>query len=51
MPRSSAGLPCRLCAECATLVENHDKIRALSYAHKNVEKVGAGWQGRGGGAG
>lgn len=29
----------RLCEECATLVENHDKIRALSHAHRNVAQV------------
>eukprot|EP00882_Tetradesmus_deserticola_P028569 GHRQ01031833.1.p1 GENE.GHRQ01031833.1~~GHRQ01031833.1.p1 ORF type:complete len:185 (+),score=92.86 GHRQ01031833.1:43-597(+) len=28
-----------LCGECATLVENHDKIRALSHAHRNVQQV------------
>jgi hypothetical protein len=29
----------RLCGECTTLVENHDKIRALSHAHRNVSQV------------
>eukprot|EP00879_Flechtneria_rotunda_P009504 GHRR01009948.1.p1 GENE.GHRR01009948.1~~GHRR01009948.1.p1 ORF type:complete len:813 (+),score=297.11 GHRR01009948.1:359-2797(+) len=28
-----------LCAECSTLVENHEKIRALSHAHANVAQV------------
>lgn len=28
-----------LCGECSTLVENHDKIRALSHAHRNVQQV------------
>lgn len=30
---------CSLCGECTTLVENHDKIRALSHAHRNVSQV------------
>lgn len=28
-----------LCGECTMLVENHDKIRALSHAHRNVSQV------------
>ena len=28
-----------LCAEASSLVDHHDKIRALSYAHRNVGKV------------
>lgn len=33
MPRCAAS---RLCGEASALVENHDKIRALSLAHLNV---------------
>jgi hypothetical protein len=33
---------CSLCGECTTLVENHDKIRALSHAHRNVSQVRPG---------
>lgn len=44
------GVPCcagpccvnRLCGECTTLVENHDKIQALSHAHRNVSQVSLG---------
>eukprot|EP00878_Enallax_costatus_P014740 GHUV01015423.1.p1 GENE.GHUV01015423.1~~GHUV01015423.1.p1 ORF type:complete len:364 (+),score=71.44 GHUV01015423.1:323-1414(+) len=28
-----------LCAECSNLVEHHDKIRALSHAHRNITQV------------
>eukprot|EP00877_Chromochloris_zofingiensis_P004011 jgi/Chrzof1/13610/Cz08g04030.t1 len=28
-----------LCGECTSLVENHEKIRGLSYAHNNLETV------------
>jgi hypothetical protein len=35
-----AVFPCRrLCGECTTLVENHDKIRCLSLAHRHVVQV------------
>jgi hypothetical protein len=32
-------MTCRLCGECTTLVEHHDKIRALSHAQRNVSQV------------
>jgi hypothetical protein len=42
--QSPPPMPQRLCGEASALVENHDKIRALSLAHLNV----AGGWGRGG---
>lgn len=43
----------RLCAECQSLIDCHDKIQALSAVHTNLRKTlqvqagwGAGWRGR-----